>query len=295
MWPGSHPRDALVGGPGQRPDLGRAEEPLVRHAEDQLLATPPAGGIAMAVRGPREEQAALLQPAGDRRGGVDDRRPRQGPQAVEVASLGIHRGDDGQPVPAAEVEVLEAAARRDVNDAGALRGGHLLPRDHPMLHVPLDGQIVERPDVPQPHELGALDGAPRRAERGVASGEAGGDVVDGVRERAFDVVELRVNRHRHVGRQRPRRRGPHEEPVVGAVPEGQGDGHRLVGELGIGVQHLVLRDRGAAPRAPRHRTMPHVEPAPLVAPLQEGPVALDVGVGHREVGAGPVHPLAELL
>ena len=123
------------------------------------------------------------------RGGVGDRRPREGPQAVEVAPLGIHRSDDGQPVPAAEVEVLEAAARRDVNDAGALRGGHLVPRDHPMLHVPLDGQIVERPDVTQPHELGALDGAPRRAERRVAPGEAGGDVVDGVRQRALDVVE----------------------------------------------------------------------------------------------------------
>ena len=104
-----------------------------------------------------------------------------------------------------------------------------------------------------------------------------------------------MNRHRHVGRQRPRRRRPHEQPVVGAVPEGQGDGHRLVRELGVGVQHLVLRDRGAAPRAPRHRAMPHVEPAPLVAPLQEAPVVFDVGVGHREVGAGPVHPLAELL
>ena len=105
------PRDALVGGPGQRSDLGGAQEPLVRDAEDQLLAAPPAGGIAMAVRGPREEQAALLQEAGDRRGGVGDRRPREGAQAVEVAPLGIHRRDDGEPVPAAEVEVLEAAAR----------------------------------------------------------------------------------------------------------------------------------------------------------------------------------------
>jgi hypothetical protein len=32
-----------------------------------------------------------------------------------------------------------------------------------------------------------------------------------------------------------------------------------------------------------------------VTSLQEGPVVLDIGVRHREVGMGPVHPLTELL
>jgi hypothetical protein len=41
--------------------------------------------------------------------------------------------------------------------------------------------------------------------------------------------------------------------------------------------------------------MPRIEPASLVAPLQEGPVVLDVGVGHGVVGVGPVHPLTQLL
>ena len=81
------PGDTLVGGPGQRSDLGGAEEPLVRNPEDQLVAAPPAGGIAMPVRGPREEQAALLQQAGDGGGGVGHPAPREGPEAIEVASL----------------------------------------------------------------------------------------------------------------------------------------------------------------------------------------------------------------
>ncbi len=205
------PRDALVGGAGQRPDLGGAQEPLVRDAEDQLLATPPAGGVAMAVRGAREEQAALLQQAGDRRGGVRHRRPRERAQAIEVAPFRIHRRDDGKAVPAAELEVLEAAARRDVDDPGAFLGGDVLPGDHAVLDAPLDGQVVERPGVAQAHELGALDGAPRPAERRVAPGETGGDVVDRARVLALGVVELGVNGQRHVGRQRPRRRRPHEQ------------------------------------------------------------------------------------
>ncbi len=102
----------------------------------------------MAVRGPCEEQAAVLQQEGDRHRGLDHRRPREGAHALVVASFGIHRRDDGEPVPAAEVEVLEAAARRDVHDPRAFRGGHLVPRDHAVFHVPLDGQIVERPRVP---------------------------------------------------------------------------------------------------------------------------------------------------
>src|SRR5258708_32915849 len=113
----------------------------------------------MAVRGAREEQAALLRPAGDRRGGVDDRRPRERAQAIEVASFGIHRRDDGKAVPAAEIEVLEAAAGRAVDDSGAFLGGHLLPGYHAVLAAPLDEPLVDQRDVAQPDELAALDGA----------------------------------------------------------------------------------------------------------------------------------------
>ena len=93
----------------------------------------------MAVRGPCEEQAAVLQQEGDRHRGLDHRRPREGAHAIVVASFGIHRRDDGEPVPAAEVEVLKSAAWRDVDDPSAIRGRHLLPGNHAMLDAVLDG------------------------------------------------------------------------------------------------------------------------------------------------------------
>ena len=65
--------------------------------------------------------------------------PEREPEAFEVAALGIHRRDDGEPVPAAEVEVLESAARRDVDEPGAFRGRHLFPGDHAVLDAPLGG------------------------------------------------------------------------------------------------------------------------------------------------------------
>ena len=180
-----------------------------------------------------------------------------------------------------------------MDEPGAFLGGDLLPGNHAVFHASLSGQLVERADIGQPDELGPLEGSPRLTEGRVAPGDGGGDIVDRVRPRAFDIVQVGMNGHRHVGRQRPRRRRPHEQPVVGTVPERQRDGHRLVGDLGIGIQHLVLGDRGAASRTPRHRAMSHVQPAALVAALQEGPVVRDVGIGHREVGVGPVHPLAQ--
>ncbi len=93
----------------------------------------------MAVRSPREEQATLLQEAGDRGDGVEDRGAREGAEAFQVAALGIHGRDDGEPVPAAEVEVLESAARRDVDEPGAVLGRHLVPGDHAVLDALLGG------------------------------------------------------------------------------------------------------------------------------------------------------------
>ena len=162
-----------------------------------------------------------------------------------------------------------------------------------MLDAALDGKVIERPDVAQPHQLGALDGTPRLTERRVTPDETGGKVVHGACLCAFGVVELRVDGHRHVGRQGPWRRRPDEQAVISSIQERKSDRDRLVRELGIGIEHLVLRDRGSTPRTPRHRTMPPVQPAAPVAVLQRVPVVFDVDVRHREIGAWPVHPLAE--
>jgi hypothetical protein len=64
-------------------------------------------------------------------------------------------------------------------------------------------------------------------------------------------------------------------------------------DLAVGVDQLVLGERRAAARAPHHRAVAAVQPAALVADLQEAPDVADVRVGHREVAGVPVHPLAE--
>src|SRR6187200_2529524 len=58
---------------------------------------------------------------------------------------------------------------------------------------------------------------------------------------------------------------------------------------------LVLREGGAAARAPLGRAVPLVQPALLLHRLQEAPVVLDVRVREREVVVAPVHPHAEPL
>ncbi len=80
-----------------------------------------------------------------------------------------------------------------------------------------------------------------------------------------------------------------------AVEEREADEQRGVGAILIDarLRELVLRERGAAARAPLGRAVAHVEPAVLVHALQHPPDVLDVRVAEREVVVAPVHPLAE--
>ena len=58
---------------------------------------------------------------------------------------------------------------------------------------------------------------------------------------------------------------------------------------------FVLRQAGAAARAPGHRVGAAVEPAVLVAALQEMPDGVVILIRHGVVGVVPVHPVAEAL
>src|SRR5205085_3634172 len=51
--------------------------------------------------------------------------------------------------------------------------------------------------------------------------------------------------------------------------------------------------RGPAPRAPRHRAVALVQPAALLAELEDVPDVRDVVVGVGEVRVVPIHPLTE--
>src|SRR5256886_13287833 len=52
-----------------------------------------------------------------------------------------------------------------------------------------------------------------------------------------------------------------KETLVLPTLDREPDVHRQVRHLAVAVDHLVLRERGAAPRAPGHRAVALVEPA----------------------------------
>ena len=91
-----------------------------------------------------DEQAAVAEVADDLVGRLDRRDPVQpAVLLVEVARL-VHGREHGEVVLARELEVLGAAARRDVDDAGARREVDVVPRDHAVLDLGGRGERVER-------------------------------------------------------------------------------------------------------------------------------------------------------
>ena len=112
-----------------------------------------------------------------------------------------------------------------------------------------------------------------------------------------------MHRQRDVRRERPGGGRPHQKCLTGAWGQSPPTGGHIthdreahedarVRHLAVAVDHLVLGERRAAPRAPRHRAVPPVEPALLVAQLEHVPDVRDVQVAVRVVGARPIHPLA---
>src|SRR3990172_9439963 len=136
-----------------------------------------------------------------------------------------------QPQPPAELEVLRAAARRDVDDASPLVLADLVP-GHDAMNVGRlavraaprgegaahGGHLVERPRVAPAHKLSAgpllehleatLEGLP---EGPLAQPEDVPALADA------DVGELLAHGGGDVGGECPGRRGPDEEGLPGAV------------------------------------------------------------------------------
>ncbi len=109
------------------------------------------------------------------------------------------------------------------------------------------------------------------------------------------VLGVGLDRGGDVRRQRPGRRRPDHDGL--AVPVEQREAHveRRVAPVLVDarLRQLVLRERGAAARAPLGRAMSEVEPPALVDDAEESPDVLDVRVAEREVVVPPVHPLPE--
>ncbi len=189
---------------------------------------------------------------------------------------------------AGQLEVLGAAAGGDVDDPRALLDRDLVPIDHAVLHLCARGERVERPLVAKADERRSRHDL-REPLVGVARGHHPLAVL------APAVLRLGVDRGRDVRRERPGCRRPDHERLARPLDEREPDGKGRVGAVLVDARlgELVLRERGAAARAPLRRAVTHVDPVPLVHPLEEPPDVLDVRVAEREVVVSPVHPLAE--
>jgi hypothetical protein len=237
-----------------------------------------------------DEEAFLRDEADDLIRRLDGGDPVQPAIVVVEAARLVDRGQHVEAVNPRELEVLSTAAGRDVDDAGALVERDVVPGDHPMLDLPAWADVVEGRGVAPADQLFAalalhepLLGIP--ADR------------DPVAVLASAVLSIGLHRGGDVRRDRPRRRRPDHKRLLLAIEQWQTDVERRIGAVLVDarLRELVLRERGAAPRAPFGRAVAHVEPAVLVHPLQQPPDVLDVRVAEGEVVAAPVHPLSEPL
>ena len=116
-----------------RADLVGRDEPLGGQPERQLLAAAPAARIAVLVLLGRVEQALGLQAVEDGGVGLADALAGELAEAVGVDAGLVDRRDDRQAVDLRQLVVLGAAARGDVDDAGALFLADVLPGDDRVL------------------------------------------------------------------------------------------------------------------------------------------------------------------
>ena len=219
---------------------------------------------------------------------VAGRQTVQPPVVVVEASCLVDRREDRELMDPRELEVLRAAARRNVHDAASLLERDSVPGNDAVLDPSDRRQVVERPLVAGADELRALDD-PNRAGIRIARY---GDPVSVLEQ---TVVGVRANGGRDVRRQRPRRGRPDDQCLAVPILERKANEERRIGLVEVVPGELVLGDGRSAPWAPLRRAVPTYEPTPLVYDSQKPPDVLDVRVREREVVVPPVHPHTETL
>ena len=277
--------------------LVHGDEPLVHHPEHQLAVAAPAEGVAVAVLLGAVQQLLFSEVGEDAIAHVEHAAAGEPAEALHVAAVLVQRRDHRQAVLLAQREVLRSGAGGDVDDGGALRLTHLLPGDDPMRDFALRLQLVERPAVGAPHQR-AAGHLLQHLDAGSVAGQHRQPLLAQVEHLAAgahaQVAMLGVHRGGDVGGEGPRRGGPDQQRLTLGVGQRQAYVHRGMGHLLIPLgDDLVLRQAGAAARAPGHRVGAAVEPAVLVAALQEVPDGVVILIRHGVVGIIPVHPVAE--
>ena len=252
----------------------------------------------------RQQIAAGLQ-------GLDDERVRlPDAHAAEQRDVGIkttiviHRIVDLQAIAAADHVVVQAVSGCGMHGAGAGIGGDVVAHDD------RDFALLER--VPQQHAFECLAGRVRHDFSAFAQAKTrqrGFTQTVGQNQQAFGcayqrVLEVGMQRHRLVGRQRPRRGGPDDDlnwlvdggdvkPLgeIGAIGHRKADVDRgrglvLVFDFGLGQRRSTVH-------APVHRLGALIEVARCLnlAQRTQG-VGLELEI-HGAVGMVPVAEYAQ--
>ena len=160
------PLDGRVRVEQRLPQLVDRDEPVVRHPPDQRRVAAPAVRIAVLVLPDLEQEAGLGEPTDDLVCRLRRREPVQPAVGVVEAPGLVDRGEHGQVVDPAEVEVLLARPGGDVHDPASLVERDLVPRDDAMLDLRARAELVERSPVSEPDELRTLDASERTYSSG---------------------------------------------------------------------------------------------------------------------------------
>ena len=228
----------------------------------------------------------------------DERTREIGDGRLEAAAL-VHHVDDGQAVLLPDAVVVLAESGRDVHDARAVRQRNVPVADDVMrLFAVAALRVREQRLVLRIFIFLALfDGQsfirPFPEQRG--NERLRQNVMRAVLRLNLDVILVGVHAQRHVGRERPRRGRPREEPAVfqALAPETDEDGGLLY--VLIPLRDLVRGERGAAPRAVRNDLVPLVQKALFPDLFERPPHRLDILVVVGDVRVVHIRPIADAL
>ncbi len=143
-------------------DLAHADVPLVHEAEQERRAAAPAVRVAVAVRLEVVEEPPLLEVVTGSPRDVGGLAPAQPVEPVVVAPVLVDRPDHRQADLAAQLVVLRAAARGDVDDPGPLLLADLVPGDHAVLVARLRERVPRPPAARRTDPCTASRPAPTR-------------------------------------------------------------------------------------------------------------------------------------
>ena len=299
------PAHGLVGGQQAVAQARGGDVPRGLGVVEQRGAAAPAVGIGVLVglRAPQPPaRAQVLDQVGV---GVLDKPPGERPDALVVGAVGAHRVDHLEPVLLAQAVVVLAEGDGRVHQARALLGRDEVGRQHgvPAFAIGLGADEVERGLIAGADQLGpreAVEHLGALAQHRLGSRLGHHQLGPSAGRAGAHVGHLRVDGHRRVGDQRPRRGGPHQQLRVGGQrsgPTAHGQAHidRGVGDVAVAQRHLVGGQRRPAPGAVGDDLVALVEQALVIDLAQRPPDRLDVALIQRAVGVVEVDPEADAL